>query len=71
MKRGLKKTKPTTVRFLPRLDDWVRSRAEEHPEGQSGVINDAVEFYMKYFERRKDKIYEMITGSNGTETQDR
>jgi hypothetical protein len=55
-----KKTKPTTVRFKPHLDEFVRTSAEHHRDGQSGVINDAVEFYMQHVERERKAVLESI-----------
>lgn len=33
---------PTTVRLTQENHDFVRALATEHPEGQSGVLNEAV-----------------------------
>ncbi len=51
----LKKTKPTTVRLYPHLDDWVREKALDHRDGQSGVLNDAVDFYRTFLEGDETK----------------
>ena len=41
----LKKTPPTTVRFSAELHDFIKTNAPLHPDGQSGLINDAVRYY--------------------------
>lgn len=40
-----KRTAPTTVRFSPELLAWLRSEGAKHPDGVTGVINDAVAEY--------------------------
>lgn len=57
MPRRAKKTPPTTVRFKHHLHDFVKACAESHPDGQSGVINDAVELYKAHIEK-KERQYE-------------
>jgi hypothetical protein len=59
-----KKTPPTTVRFDADNDRWIRERAASHPEGQSGVINDAVTEYRLKHEKHSDSLYNTITGAN-------
>lgn len=68
----LKKTPPTTVRFTAELHEFVKQQGALHPDGQSGVINDALAHYRKHVEKRGEKIYSTITsGANGHgETQD-
>lgn len=61
----LKKTPPTTVRFSQENHVFVKARGESHPDGQSGVINDALDFYRKHVEKRSEKIFATITGANG------
>lgn len=67
MESTTKKTKPTTVRLFPELDSFVRELAETHPNGQSGVLNDAVQFYMESVDGRQKKsdfIQEVILNSH-------
>lgn len=61
----LKKTPPTTVRFTADNHAFVKAQSEAHPDGQSGVINDAVAFYRKHVEKRAEKLYATISGANG------
>ncbi len=67
-----RKAKPTTVRLIERLDSWVRRRALEHPDGQSGVINDAVEFYKAHVEKKSGKLFDTIVNgsANGESRED-
>lgn len=55
-----KKTSPTTVRLYQELHDFVRAEAERHRDGQSGVINDAVEFYKTHLDRKRQIIKEAV-----------
>jgi hypothetical protein len=66
-----KKTPPTTVRFTAENHAFVKAQGEMHPEGQSGVINDAMAFYRRHVESHSEKIYSTIAGANGHgKTQD-
>jgi hypothetical protein len=51
--RRAKKTPPTTVRFKHDLHEFVKAYAESHPDGQSGVINDAVELYKAHVQEKE------------------
>jgi hypothetical protein len=62
---GSKKTAPTTVRFSRDLEAWVRQAAEGHPEGMTGVINDAVRLYREKIEAKGERILNGIVGSPG------
>lgn len=46
------KAKPTTVRFEKPLDEWLKARAAEHPDGQSGIVNDAVRYFKEHLEEQ-------------------
>lgn len=59
-KGQLKKTAPTTVRFLQELHEFVKEEAESHRDGQSGVINDAVAFYKEHVEQQRRALREAI-----------
>lgn len=56
---------PTTVRFSRDLDAWVRQAAEGHPDGMTGVINDAVRLYREKVEAKQERILNGIVGSPG------
>jgi hypothetical protein len=60
------------VRFRPELHDFVRLMGEDHPEGQSGVINDAVEFYaarhdraVRQAKKQAESLYKAIVAGSG------
>lgn len=55
-----KKTSPTTVRLYQELHNFVRTEAEQHRDGQSGVINDAVEFYKAHLDRKRRIVKEAV-----------
>lgn len=63
----VKKTKPTTVRLRPDLKAFVDMRGEEHIDGKSGVLNDAVEYYRNALDDAADKkkttFYKSIIGA--------
>ena len=58
----LKKTPPTTVRLTVENHAFIKAQSELHPDGQSGVINDAVAFYLKHLASHGNLIYSTITG---------
>jgi hypothetical protein len=60
--RDLKKTPPTTVRFKPELHEFIKEQAAQHPDGQSGVINDAVSLYARHVREHGKKIFKTIEG---------
>jgi hypothetical protein len=53
------------VRLEESLDRWVRQRAVEHLDGQSGVLNDAVRFYRAHVESKNDRLFATIINGGG------
>jgi hypothetical protein len=59
-----KKTPPTTVRLTPDNNVFVRDEAESHPDGQSGVLNDAVTEYRLRRSPAKKSIFDITIGED-------
>jgi hypothetical protein len=61
------KAKPTTVRLEEPLDQYVRERALSHPDGQSGVINDAVRLLKASEDSKTNHMFStIVNGANGS-----
>lgn len=69
-KREPNKAPPTTIRFRQDLHAWLSREGKKNAAGVSGLVNEAVFFYMNALEKKGEMLYQSIAGFHGTTTED-